>query len=98
VYRVALALMLGMALFLVAYGQFNGLPGHVDDSPSLAAVLQEALAACVSSDAGELCSFSRDYRLRAVTHRHEARIEMRDNQRSNDGRKCWFVRKWSATV
>jgi hypothetical protein len=51
-YRVALALMLGMACFLVAYGQFSGLPGHVDASPSLAAVIQEALVACISSDAG----------------------------------------------
>ena len=53
--------MLGMACLLVAYGQFNGLPGHVDDSRSLAAVMQEALAAYISSDAGELCPFSRDY-------------------------------------
>jgi hypothetical protein len=60
-YRVALALMLGMACLLVAYGQFNGLPGHVDDSRRLAAVMQEALAAYISSDAGELCPFSRDY-------------------------------------
>ena len=60
-YRVALALMLGMACFLVAYGQFSGLPGHVDASPSLAAVIQEALVACISSDAGELCSLARDY-------------------------------------
>jgi hypothetical protein len=50
-----------MACFLVAYGQFNGLAGHVDDSPSLAAVVQEALVACISSDAAELCPFSRDY-------------------------------------
>ena len=60
-YRVALALTLGMALLLVAYGQFKGLPGHADDSPSLAAVIQEALVACMSSDAGELCPLSRDY-------------------------------------
>jgi hypothetical protein len=60
-YRLALALVLGMALLLVTYGQFMGLPGHVDDSPSLAAVIQEALVACISSDAGELCPLSRDY-------------------------------------
>ena len=60
-YRVTLALMLGTACLLVAYGQFNGLPVHVDDSRSLAAVMQEALAACISSEAGELCPFSRDY-------------------------------------
>ena len=60
-YRVALALILGLACFLVAYGQFSGLPGHVDDSPSLAAVIQEALVACISGDAGELCSLARDY-------------------------------------
>ena len=60
-YRVALALILGMACFLVAHEQFSGLPGHVDDSPSLAAVIQEALVACISSDAGELCPLSRDY-------------------------------------
>ncbi len=60
-YRVASALMLGMACFLVAYGQFSGLPGHVDGSPSLAAVIQEALVACISSDASELCPLSRDY-------------------------------------
>jgi hypothetical protein len=53
--------MLGMACFLVAYGQFSGLPGHVDASPSLAAVIQEALVACISSDAGELCSLARAY-------------------------------------
>ena len=60
-YRVALALTLGMALLLVAYGQFKGLPGHADDSPSLAAVIQEALVACISSDGGELCPLSCDY-------------------------------------
>jgi hypothetical protein len=60
-HRVGLALMLGMALLLVAYGQFKALPGQVDDSPSLAAVIQEALVACTSSDAGELCPLSRDY-------------------------------------
>jgi hypothetical protein len=60
-YRVGLALMLGMALLLVAYGQFKGLPGYVDDSPSFAAVIQEALVACMSSDAGELCPLSHDY-------------------------------------
>jgi hypothetical protein len=58
-YRVGLALMFGMALLLVAYGQFKGLPGHVDDSPSF--VIQQALVACMSSDAGELCPLSRDY-------------------------------------
>ena len=65
-YRVALALMLGMACFLVAYGQFSGLPGHVDASPrSLAAAHSRgALVACNISftpDAGELCPLSRDY-------------------------------------
>ena len=53
--------MLGMACLHFAYGQFNSLAGQEDDSPSLAAVLQEALPACVSSDAGELCPLSRDY-------------------------------------
>ena len=60
-YRVALALMLGMSCFLVAYGQFRGLPGHADGSPSLAAIIQEALVACISSDVSELCPLSRDY-------------------------------------
>ena len=55
-YRVALALTLGMALLLVAYGQFKGLPGHVDDSPSLAAVIQEALVACTSERRGRTLS------------------------------------------
>ena len=59
--RVALALMLGIACFLVAYGQFRGLPGHVEDSPSVAVFIQETLVACISSEASELCPFSRDY-------------------------------------
>jgi hypothetical protein len=33
----------------------------MDDSPSLAEVIQEALFACISSDASELCPLSRDY-------------------------------------
>jgi hypothetical protein len=60
-YRVVLALMLGMSCFLVAYEQFSGLPGHVHDSPSLAAAIRETLVACISSDASELCPLSRDY-------------------------------------
>jgi hypothetical protein len=61
-YRVTLALMLGTACLLVAYGQFNGLPGHVDDSRSLAAVMQEALAACIFERGGRTMSvFARLY-------------------------------------
>jgi len=60
-YRVALAVMMGVACLLVAYGQFRGLPGRADDGPGLTVAIRQALASCVSNDASELCPFPFDY-------------------------------------
>jgi len=60
-YRIAMAVMLGIAPLLIAYGQFQGLPGHQSGSFGLTETVRDALIVCVSIDASDLCPFPFDY-------------------------------------
>jgi hypothetical protein len=60
-YRIALALILGIAPLLIAYGQFRALPGHESASLDLMGGVRDALIVCVTVDASELCPIPFDY-------------------------------------
>jgi hypothetical protein len=59
-YRIAMAVMLGATSLLVAYGQFQALPGHESRSRDLTETVREALIVCVSVDT-EPCPLPIDY-------------------------------------
>jgi hypothetical protein len=66
-YRIAMALMLGITSLLIAYGQFRALPGHEIGSLDLTETVRDALIICVSVDASELCPLPLDYLKQADT-------------------------------
>jgi hypothetical protein len=65
-YRIAMAVMLGATSLLVAYGQFQALPGHESGSRDLTETVRDALIVCVSVDT-ELCPLPIDYLKQANT-------------------------------
>jgi hypothetical protein len=66
-YRIAMALMLGITSLLIAYGQFRALPGHESGSLDLMGSVRDALIVCVTVDASELCPIPLDYLSQANT-------------------------------
>jgi hypothetical protein len=66
-YRIALAVILGIAPLLIAYGQFRALPGHESASLDLMGSVRDALIVCVTVDASELCPIPLDYLSQANT-------------------------------
>jgi hypothetical protein len=65
-YRIALAVILGIAPLLIAYGQFQALPGHESASLDLMGSVRDALIVC-AVDASELCPIPLDYLSQANT-------------------------------
>ena len=60
-YRIAMAVMLGIAPLLIAYGQFRALPGHESGAFYLMEAIRDALIVCSTTDANDLCPFPLNY-------------------------------------